>query len=98
MKAKGPFLVLKTTWDEFVKETSIAGLANSGKSRNGIIRRTFWLVAFIAMFSVTFKQILEVWKTYLEFPVTTSVTVNGEQKVRTISNLMSLIRMISKIE
>ena len=82
MKANGPFLVLKNTWLEFVQETSIAGLANSGKSRNGIIRRTFWQIAFILMFAVTFKQIIEVFESYFDYPVTISVEVNGEQKVR----------------
>ena len=81
MKAKGPFLVLKKTWEEFVQETSIAGLANSGKSRNGFIRRTFWQIAFILMFAITLKQIIEVVKSFYDYPVTTSVTVNGEQQV-----------------
>ena len=85
MQAKGPFLVLKTTWEEFVQETSIAGLANSGKTRNGFIRRTFWQIAFIIMFTISLKQIIEVFKSYYEFPVTTSVTVNGEQQVTNAS-------------
>ena len=85
MQAKGPFLVVKTTWEEFVQETSIAGLANSGKTRNGFIRRTFWQIAFIIMFNISLKQVIEVFKTYYEYPVTTSVTVNGEQQVTNAS-------------
>ena len=82
MKADGPFTVFKRTWNEFLQETSIAGLANSGKSRNGIVRRIFWQIAFIIMFSISFKQIIEVVKDYFDYPVITTVTVNNQEKVR----------------
>ena len=94
MQAKGPFLVVKTTWEEFVQETSIAGLANSGKTRNGFIRRTFWQIAFIIMFSISLKQIIEVFKSYYEYPVTTSVTVNGEQQVTNASIQNKFVRKV----
>ena len=81
MKADGPLTVLKRTWNEFLQETSIAGLANSGKSRNGTVRKTFWLIAFIIMFSISLKQIVEVVKDYLDYPVTTTVTVNNQETV-----------------
>ena len=56
MKVKGPFAVIKETWDVFLGETSIGGLANSGKSRNGIVRTIIWQIAFIIMFSISFKS------------------------------------------
>ena len=98
MQAKGPFLVVKTTWEEFVQETSIAGLANSGKTRNGFIRRTFWQIAFIIMFSISLKQIIEVFKSYYEYPVTTSVTVNGEQQVTNASIQNKFVRKVMTLE
>ena len=79
MKDDGPLTVIKRTWNEFLQETSIAGLANSGKSRNGIIRRIFWQIAFIIMFSISLNQIKNVFEDYLGYPVTTTVTVNNQE-------------------
>ena len=81
MKGEDPFQVIKRTWDEFLQETSIAGLANSGKSRNGFFRRLMWQLAFGIMFSASFYQLAKVIQDYLTYPVTTTVTVNNDGNV-----------------
>ena len=81
MKGEGPFQIIRRTWDEFLQETSIAGLANSGKSRNGLFRRLMWQLAFGIMFSASFYQLAKVIQDYLTYPVTTTVTVNNIGRV-----------------
>ena len=81
MKYEGPFQVIKRTWDEFLKETSISGLANSGKSRNGFFRRLMWQLAFGIMFSASSYQIVKVIQDYLTYPITSTVTVNNDGRV-----------------
>ena len=81
MKGEDPFQVIKRTWDEFLQETSIAGLANSGKSRNGFFRRLMWQLAFGIMFSASSYQIVKVIQDYLTYPITSTVFVKNDGRV-----------------
>ena len=82
-KMGGVHIIWKT-WDEFWQETSIAGLANAGKARKGVLRRLIWLTAFTIMFYFSMSQIIKVVQNYLSYPVTTTVTINNEERVSTV--------------
>ena len=78
MSASG---VLWETWDDFWQETSISGVNNAGKARRSVVRRSCWLLVFIAGALATSFSLMVVIKEYMEYPVTTTITIQHKDKV-----------------
>ena len=79
----GFFSTLWGTFDDFWQETSINAVNNAGKARKSpYIRRCLWLIVFFFFFALTITNVVDLILEYREYPVTYSVFVENEKKVR----------------
>ena len=86
--------VLWDTWDAFWQETSISGVNNAGKARNSFLRRLCWIGVFIlGAFATGFSMNIVITE-YMDFPVTTTITIEHKDQViyvkRTLDTHMTI--------
>ena len=71
---------LAQTWENFLKNTDIAGASNAGRAKFGG-RRYFWTFVFLAGVTFTFYGVGIFFSTYFGFPVTTTVSLDSREYV-----------------
>jgi hypothetical protein len=69
------------TWDNFWKNTGIAGASNAGRS-SSLFRRILWIIVFVAGLAVTVQAVVALICDYLQYPVDTTVTMTHLDRVR----------------
>ena len=71
-----------TNFLEKIQATSISGANNAGNARSApYIRRIIWIIIFVLFFGLTCKGVYDIFVEYYEYPVTTSVFVEHQNKV-----------------
>ena len=71
------------TYNDFWQDTSISAVSNAGKAKTSpYIRRFVWLILFIFFFALTIKNVVDLTYEYRNYPVTYSVYVENEKKVK----------------
>lgn len=71
------------TWDDFWHKTGINGISNAGIAKSDL-RRACWMVIFVVHACLTVQGVWYVAYDYLEYPVTTSVSVEHAYKVNVL--------------
>ena len=76
----GSLKVIKATLKDFVSETSISGINNSGKCKSKV-RSSIWLVIFTVLAYFTANGIYEIVVDFFEYPVITNTDLTYKSEV-----------------
>jgi hypothetical protein len=79
--------VVWTTWDHFWKNTGISGAGNAGRAKSPL-RKFIWFAIFLTGLAFTYLGLELVFAKFLEYPVTTTVTMKNKNRVRFVCEIL----------
>ena len=69
------------TWTQWWKKTSISGISNAANAKS-TTRKLCWLTIFIILMVFTIFAVVGVFEIYLEYPVSTSMSLERHSKIK----------------